>query len=579
MPKPQIRFCVFLLGLMAVCFSALSLVFGCRGPENNEKDIVSPEPWFVDDTENCGLHFVHDAGDVGTYFMPQLMGSGAALFDFDKDGLLDVLLIQNGGPNSKSKNRLFRQGPVGRFTDVSDGSGLDVAGFGMGVAIGDVNNDGWPDVFITEYGKVRLFLNNGDGKTFTDITQEAGLDNIQWATSACFVDFDRDGWLDLVFVNYVEYDPTRVCPGKGGTQDFCHPNAFNGTVPKLYRNLGRDGGAKAPHGVRFEDVTLKSGLGKMFGPGLGVVCADFNGDHWPDIFIANDSKPNQLWINQKNGSFKEEAIQRGIAFDSMGSTLANMGVAIGDVSGTGLLDVLVTHLTEETHTLWKQGPPGHFRDQTPLAKLSAPRYRGTGFGAVLADFNNDGSLDLAVVNGRVSRGNRISVSGLNPFWQMYAERNQLFANDGSGRFLDISPDNAPFCNSPAVFRGLACGDLSNSGSLDLLVTQVAGPARLYRNKISHSGHWLGVRAIDPKLNRDAYGAQITVIAGDLRWLRLINPGYSYLCSNDPRAHFGLGKLQRIDGMEVVWPNGDREFFRKTEVDKYVELIKGAGDPR
>jgi hypothetical protein len=296
---------------------------GCRQRAPTVAETPAGPPWFQDVTEELGLHFVHDAGPVGNYFMPQVMGSGAALFDFDNDGRLDIYLVQNGGPGSRSTNRLFRQGPDGRFTDVSAGSGLDVAGHGMGVAIGDVNNDGWPDVFLTGFGRVRLFLNNGDGKTFTDITQEAGLDNVSWATSACFVDFDRDGWLDLLFVNYVDYDPSRSCPGKGGKRDYCHPSVFGGTIPKLYRNLGRQGGAQAPHGVRFEDVTLKSGLGQVPGPGLGVICADFNGDHWPDIFIANDAQPNRLWINQKDGTFKEEAVQRGIAYDVMGRVQAN----------------------------------------------------------------------------------------------------------------------------------------------------------------------------------------------------------------------------------------------------------------
>jgi hypothetical protein len=539
-------------------------------------EAATDPPWFVDVTDEVGLRFIHDAGPVGSYFLPQIMGSGAALFDFDNDGRLDVYLIQNGGPNSHSTNRLFKQGQDGKFTDVSAGSGLDIAGQGMGVAIGDVNNDGWPDVFLTEYGRVRLFLNNGDGKTFTDITQEAGLDNVSWGASACFVDFDRDGWLDLVVVNYVDYDPSQQCPGKGGKRDYCHPNVFGSTIPKIYRNLGRDGGIKAPHGVRFEDVTHKSGLDQIPGPGLGVVCADFNGDHWPDIFIANDSKQNRLWINQRDGTFKEEAVQRGIAYNGMGQTQANMGIALGDVDGAGMFDVLVTHLTEETHTLWKQGPTGQFRDQTALARLSSPRYRGTGFGTVLADFDNDGLLDLAVVNGRVSRGTAVTADGLDPYWQLYAERNQLFANEGAGRFRDISRGNAPFCGTPAVSRGLACGDLRNDGALDLLVTAIAGPARVYRNAVPQRGHWLGVRAIDPALRRDAYGAEITVHIGDRRWLRSVNPGYSYLCSNDPRVLFGLGKDTQIDQIDVIWPDGMEEFFSGPPVDQYLELRKGEG---
>jgi hypothetical protein len=549
---------------------------GCRQPVPNGPEAPTGPPWFEDVTDELRLNFVHDAGPVGNYFLPQHLGGGAALFDFDNDGLLDIYLVQNGGPDSRSINRLFRQGRDGRFTDVSAGSGLDVTGYGMGVAIGDVNNDGWPDVFLTEYGRVRLFLNNGDGKTFTDITKEAGLENLSWATSAAFVDFDRDGWLDLVFVNYVDHDPSRRCPGPGGKQEFCGPQVNVGTVPRLYRNLGRQGGAKAPHGVRFEDVTLQSGVGRISGKGLGVVCADFNGDGWPDIFISNDAEANRLWINQKNGTFKEEAVQRGIAYGGMGQSMANMGIALGDVEGGGLFDVLVTHLTEETHTLWKQGPRGLFQDRTVAAGLATTRYRGTGFGTALADFDLAGALDLVVVNGAVKRGNSTNVPGLNPFWWPYTERNQLFANDGTGRFRDISADSPALCGRFAVGRGLACGDLQNCGTLDLLVTSVADRARLYHNVAPRRGHWLVVRAIDPALRRDAYGAEITVHAGKRRWLRWINPGYSFLCSNDPRAHFGLGAVQRVDRIEVLWPDGTAETFDGGAVDRQVELLRGKG---
>jgi hypothetical protein len=536
-------------------------------------------PWFLDVTRDVGLDFIHDAGPVptGNYFMPQIMGSGAALFDFDGDGRLDIYLIQNGGPKSGSFNRLYHQEADGRFTDVSKGSGLDVCGYGMGVGIGDVNNDGLPDVLLTEYGGIRLFLNLGRGK-FKDVTREAGLDNPLWATSAAFFDYDRDGWLDLVVVNYVDYDPTRVCGPATGERDYCHPRAFAGTVAKLYRNLGAEGRGSAP--CRFEDVTTRSGLGQVPGPGLGVVCADFTGDHWPDIFVANDTQPNRLWVNQRDGTFKDEAVLRGVAYNGMGQTPANMGIALGDTAGKGRLDLVVTHLTEETHTLWRQEAVGRFHDRTAAMGLTSTRWRGTGFGTVLGDFDHDGALDLAVVNGRVSRGSSARRPGAS-FWSHYEERNQLFANDGSGKFLDVSPANRPFCGTPSVARGLACGDVDGDGALDLLVTAVAGPARLYRNTAPDRGHWLLVRAIDPALGgRDAYGAEVTVKAGQRRWLGIVNPGQSYLCSNDPRVHFGLGRTEHIDGLHVVWPDGKEENFfqgRGCGVDRVVELRKGAGE--
>jgi hypothetical protein len=569
------------LGSVLFFAGVLIAAAGCQEPSSRSSSAEAEPPWFVDITAESGLTFVHNAGPVGTYFFPQIQGSGAALFDFDNDGRLDIYLIQNGGPNSGSTNKLFHQEPDGRFRDVSQGSGLDVAGYGMGVAIGDVNNDGLPDVFVTEYGRVRLFLNQGNGK-FVDITREAGLDNRLWATSACFVDYDRDGWLDLVVVNYVDYASARPCPDSAGKNDFCGPNAFAGTVTKLYRNLGRKPDASCTT-VRFEDVTWKSGLGRVPGPGLGVVCADFNGDHWPDILVANDAQPNRLWINQRDGTFKEEAIFRGIGYNALGQAEANMGIALGDVKGDGLFDVFITHLTDETNRLWRQGPRGFFQDRTADSGLAGSHWRGTGFGTVLADFDHDGSLDLALVNGRVKRMSFLgnddeAMKTLGPFWGPYAERNQLFAGDGAGRFRDLSLVNDPLCRRARVGRGLACGDIDGDGAMDLLVTTIAGPAYLYRNVAPKKGHWLLVRAIDPALHRDAYGAEITVQAGKRRWLGWINPGYSYLCSNDPRAHFGLGQAEHVDAIQVVWPDGTSEAFPDQAVDRQVELKKGGGKP-
>jgi hypothetical protein len=537
-------------------------------------------PWFVDITEDSGLDFIHEVGSrpLESYFLPHLMGSGAAVFDYDGDGKLDLYLIQNGGPDSNATNRLFHQETDGRFKDVSAGSGLDIKGHGMGVAIGDVNNDGRPDVLVTEYGGIRLFINNGDG-TFTDVSREAGLDHPFWATSAAFVDYDRDGWLDMVVVNYLDYDPTSLCTERGARQaDFCHPRSFPGVVAKLYHNRGPIPGS-ATGAVRFEDVTLASGLGKLPGRGLGVACADFDGDGWPDIFVANDAQPNYLWINQHNGTFKEEAAQRGLAYNGLGKPQGNMGIALGDAAnrGDGCFDVFVTHLSDELHTLWKQEPRGLYSDQTAAAHLASPCWRGTGFGTVMADFDQDGALDLAVVNGRVMRAKPPENASLPEFWRPYAERNQLFANDGTGAFRDISPSNAPFCGRYEMARGLACGDFNGDGALDLLVTTVAGPARLFRNVAPNRGHWMLIRAIDPALGgRDAYSAQITLQAGDRCWVSWINPSQSYLCSNDPRAHFGLGKVDTVDDIRVVWPNGDKESFDGGAVDRPILLRKGEG---
>jgi hypothetical protein len=570
-----------LLGLLAALPSLLTL--GCKQeqPPVPEPEPTSREPaWFEDVTERVGLDFVHDAGPIGDYFMPQIIGSGAALFDFDNDGRLDVYLLNNGGPQSGSTNRLYRQRADGRFQDVSKGSGLDIAGHNMGVAIGDVNNDGRPDVLVTQYGGLKLFLNKGGG-TFTEVGKRAGIESPLWSTSAAFFDYDRDGWLDLVVVNYVDYEPSRECLRLHGQRDYCHPSVFQGSVTKLFHNRGR----QADGTIRFDDVTAASGLARTRGPGLGVACADFDGDDWPDIFVANDGKPNCLWVNQKNGTFKEEAIQRGLAYNAMGQAQAGMGIALGDVRGSGLFDVFVTHLTAETNTLWCQGPRGTFRDLTFSAGLASVRSRGTGFGTILADFDGDGALDLAVVNGRVTTGPPVNAAALGPYWSRYAERNRLWAGEPEGRFRDRSASDPVFCGDGAVSRALVVGDVDNDGAPDLLVTTVGGPARLYRNVAPRHGHWLSVRAWEPERRRDAHGAVVSVRASKRRWLRWVNPAHSYLASNDPRAHFGLGKVEQVDAVEIDWPDGTREEFvndaagQPIAVDRCVTLHKGRGRSR
>lgn len=564
------------------------VLFGCErtpttapvaalAPQKLPASMTDPE-WFADVTERLGVQFVHKNGEKGDVQLPKEFGSGAALFDYDNDGRLDIYLIQGGGTNDPARNQLYHQEPDGHFKDVSTGSGLDIIGRGTGVAVGDIHNDGLTDLFVCEYGGVHLFRNNGGG-IFTDITEEAGIQNSGWATTGAFFDYDRDGWLDLVIVNFIQYDESIRCFDGSGKPEFCVPRTFPGTVTKLYHNLGRAPGSQA---ARFEDVTTKSGLVKAPSDGLGIVCADFDGDGWSDIFISDDGHPNRLFINQRDGTFKDEAVVRGMAYDNTGMTQANMGIAFGDVDGDGLADIYITHMTEERNILWKQGPPGLFQDVTGAAGLASPEGHGTGFGDAFADFNNDGTLDLAVVNGRVRRSllQDFTVQflpELGPFWSAYAEANQLFTNDGTGKFRDISKANPAFCKPLRIGRGLAVGDIDNDGGLDLLVTNVLGPAKVYRNVCPNRGHWLQVRAIEPVLGgRDAHCAKVTVTAGGRRRAAWINSSYSYLCSNDPRAHFGLGALSAVDGIEVEWPDGSQEHFPATSADKLIVLRHGEG---
>lgn len=550
----------------------------CRPSPTAPADSQAPQPpagptWFEDITVQSGVQFVHEAGPTDKYFMPSQMGSGGALFDYDTDGRLDIYLIQHGGPGSKASNRLFHQETNGVFRDTSEGSGLNITGFGMGAATGDVNNDGFPDLLVTEYGATRLFLNQG-GKQFLDVTAGSGVDNPRWATSAAFFDYDRDGWLDLVVANYLDYDPSQQCFDAKGAPEFCGPHGFPGLVTRLYHHRG------STNSPLFEDVTVRSGLVRHPGPALGVVCADFNGDRWPDIFLADDGKPNRLFMNRTNGTFAEEAILRGVAYNVMGQTAGNMGIALGDVDNNGLFDFFVTHLAEELHTIWKQEPRGLFQDRTAGTGLSRTAWQGTGFGAVLADFDHNGALDLAFVNGLVKRTtlpSNVPAEGTTPFWSVYAQRHQLFSNDGTGRFQELSRSAEGFTSRATVGRGLACGDLDNDGALDLLVTSTGGRAQLFRNVVPQRGHWLSLRVVDPSVGgRDAYGAEVTVRSGDRRWWRLVSTAYSYLSAHDPRVHVGLGAVTSVESMEVIWPDGSAEQFPGGAVDQLIVLRKGAG---
>lgn len=558
--------------VLALTLGLLGCWSGPSGPVTPPGGADGPV-WFEDITEAVGLDFVHDPGPTGTYFLPQVIGSGCA-FIHDGDGTAYLFLLQNAGPDSPSVNRLYRRRPDGRLEDVTAGSGLGVAGYNMGVAVADVNNDGRPDVLLTQYGGIRLFLNLGGGR-FEDATAEAGLRNPLWGVSAAFFDYDRDGWLDLVVVNYLDYGPTKEpCVTPEGRRDFCGPNTMPGTCSRLFRNRGAAADGQPPARVRFEDVSGASGIGRLPGPGLGVACADFDGDGWPDIFVANDGQPNRLWINGHDGTFADEAVSRGVAYDAAGRALAGMGVALGDVDNDGLLDLYVTHLTWETNTLWKQGPRGQFRDRTRPARLASTDWRGTGFGTLLSDFNLDGAMDIAVVNGRVLGGPAPDAG--RGFWQPYAERNQLFANDGAGTFRDLSPANPPFCGHSNVARGLAVDDFDGDGAPDLLVTALAGRARLFRNVAPQRGHWLRIRALDPQRQRDAYGAEVCVQSGERRSLRLINPAQSFLSSSSPLALFGLGETTQVDSIRVHWPDGSQEAFPGGAVDRSIVLRKGEG---
>jgi hypothetical protein len=564
---------VFKVLYAASLMSVMSLS-GCR-PDAQELRVdpsLSAAQWFEDVTDAVGLNFVHDCGPTDTYFMPQSMYGGGAVFDADGDGLLDILLLNGAGPDSQVGNRLFLQTADGRFRDASAGSGLDFDGWNVGVAIGDVNNDGRPDVLVTQFTGARLLLNEGGGR-FRDVTVEAGIVNPHWGASAAFVDYDRDGWLDLIIVNYLDYDPSWPCTGSDGNREFCGPRTFPGTIPRLFRNLGPGNGQP----VQFADTTVQAGLTTKAAPGLGVFPSDLTGDGWPDLLITNDGTPNHLWVNQKDGTFKNEAMSRGIGVTENGQPYANMGIAVGDYDGDGLIDFFVTHLGSETHTLWRQGPLGQFRDKTQETRAVRTVWKGTGFGAVAADFDRDGWPDIAYVNGRVHRGPIIpEADHLPDFWKPYAERNQILRNTGNGRFEDVSPAQSVFCGRANVGRGLALADFDNDGRPDLLVIATGDRARLFRN-IAPEGHWLGIRLTDPtRGHRDLLGTEVRVKAGSRTWVQVAQSAHSYLCASDPRPLFGLGTFSAYDSIEVIWPDGSREIFPGGPADRWLHLTPGSG---
>ena len=564
---------------------------GC-GPSGIVKNASPPKPdpavesapFFEDVTKSTGLSFLHWCGDSGQYFLPEVMGSGVALFDYDKDGDLDIFVVQ-GMPPAAAKNkpgagrvpsatsRLFRQTAKGKFEDVTAAAGMeDQESYGMGVCVGDVNNDGWPDLFVSKYGSVRLFLNQ-EG-SFKDVTESAGIENSRWGTSTCFVDYDRDGWLDLFVVNYVDYHPSRRYIPVSGQEDYASPNLFSVAPARLFRNLS---GEETGGNVRFRDVSFETGIDSKPGPGLGVVPADLSGDGWVDLYVANDAKANFLWVNRGGKSFVDEAISVGAAYDAAGAPQASMGVAAGDVDGDGRKDLFMTHIDGEYSTLYLQIAPGIFEDRTAAARLVAPTKVTTGFGTAFVDLDLDGDLDLLTANGRVRRKDSVpAATNLDDFWQPYAERNRIYLND-SGVFAKVAAPKDDLLAEPRVTRGLAVGDIDNDGDLDLVTTEINGPARIFLNTAQRKGSWLLVRAIDPRYGgRDVYGATVTVVAGKKRWSRDVNPAFSYLSSNDPRAHFGLGNEAKFDRIEVLWPDGASETFEGGAAGSFLTLERGKG---
>jgi hypothetical protein len=533
-----------------------------------------PNPYgvhFVDVTVKSGIHFHHERAASTEKLYVETMGAGVAWLDYNQDGLLDALFVNSGytplfhsGPEPQPA--LFRNNGDGTFTDVSAQSGIKTNGhFFVGVTVGDFDNDGYPDIYLTGYRHSVLYHNNGDG-TFTDVTARAGVgDDGSWGTAAGWFDYDRDGKLDLLVTNYVNYDWDHnvVCGDRRpGYRAYCHPDNFLGTSPRLYHNNG-DG--------TFTDVTEKAKLVNSDGKSLAVVLADLNNDGWPDIFIANDTVRNFIYLNNGNGTFKDIINASGAAYSEDGKPEAGMSADAADLTGTGHFDIYVSHLDFELNRLYRNDGKANFSDATLSSGLGSSNIKDSSFGARFLDFDNDGLRDLLVINGHI-----LDNIGLIHSEVTYAEPKRLYRNIGGGRFVDASAtQNAGFL-APHVGRGLAVGDFDNDGSLDVLVNNNGEDAQLFHNEGPHQNHWLEIHLVGTRSNRDGTGARVKLTAGNFVSYDQAKGGMSYCSAQDPRLHFGLAAHGKIDSIEIDWPSGQHQVLRDIAVDQIIIVDESRG---
>lgn len=523
--------------------------------------------WFMEAAAERGLSFVHVSGHApGRFLFPEIHAGGAALFDADGDGDLDAYLVQSGGltvaVTERPGNRLFLNRGDGRFEDATDGSGADHRGFGMGVAAGDYDGDGKVDLYVTNVGPNVLLRNLGGGR-FEDVTAKAGVGTSGWGASAAFVDYDLDGDLDLFSVNYLNWsaDDEAECFDATGRRTYCGPANYNSPAPDvLYRNDG---------GGRFSDVTAEARMSVAFGTGLGVTTGDFDGNGWPDLFVANDNMLDQLWLNQGDGTFREEAIFRGCAADASGKPKAGMGVSAADVDDDGDLDLLVCNLSGESDSLFLNDG-GYFADRTGASGLAAVSRALTRFGLGWVDFDNDGVLDLYQANGAIARQGRIFIES-----DPYAEPNLLIRGLPGPKYEEVLPRGGTVRELIATSRAAVFGDVDGDGGVDILVVNRDAAPYLLMNRASARGRFLRVRVVTDS-GADALGATVMVDLGERRIAREVRAAYSYQASNDPVVHIGLGLAAKVDALEVRWPDGLRRCLGEQAADRLVVARRSSG---
>jgi hypothetical protein len=523
---------------------------------------------FRDVTAEAGIHFSHNNGAFGKKWLPETMGPGCAFIDYDNDGYPDILIV-NGDDwpghtrGDASTLKLYHNNRNGTFTDVTRRAGLEVSMFGLGVAVGDFDNDGYDDIFVTALGQSRLFHNNGNG-TFSDVTRVAGMWGLnEFSTGAAWLDYDRDGKLDLLVANYVQWSPETdiFCTLDGAHKSYCTPESYKGTSLRLWHNLGNG---------KFEDATHKAGLYDPTSKSLGIAVVDYNVDGWPDLLIANDTQPNKLYLNRKNGTFEERGVAAGIAFSEDGVARAGMGVDAADYDRSGTPSVVITNFANQMLSLYHNEGNGLFVDEAPQSEVGRATLVTLGFGCFFFDYDNDGWQDIFIADGHIENEIERVQKRVN-----YAEPPHLFRNVGGGRFEEVTSQMGKSFGSPKVARGAAFGDIDNDGFLDIVVTTNGGPTYLFHNE-GGTNHSLRVKLVGTMSNRDGIGAVIHVRSGQDKQWKVVHSGSSYLSQSELVLSFGLGARTTADSIEIQWPSGQIDRFANVNAGQTITVAEGKG---